>query len=142
MVTKKGFQYYSDLLPLAVFESIEEARHFDKRAAMQLSGGKDKFNGQFDPAPSELSQVHDLARVAMSQAADAMHWGIGQEVVEDFLASAPDFISEGDQGAVNAGTISGYLKAQGILQATVHDLQRAYDDLKSLNALHLKPVKR
>jgi len=143
MVTKVALgKYVSDLLPGAEFESIEEARHYDKREAMRLSGGKDKFNGQFDPAPSELSQVHDLVRHAMAEAADAAYREEGGEIVEQFLEQTPDLVRDGEQGIANAYQISGWCKAKGILQATVYDLQRAAEDLRALNALYLKPIKR
>jgi DNA-binding transcriptional regulator YdaS (Cro superfamily) len=141
-VTKVGLgKYTSDLLPHAVFESELEAKHYDRNAARQLAGGKDKLNGPFDPKPTELSQMHDLARAAMAEAADAIRSDEGGNIVEQFLDLTPEFINEGEQGAVNAGAISGYCKAQGILQPTVHDLRRAFEDLRALNALHLRKTK-
>ncbi|HTB91336.1 MAG TPA: hypothetical protein VK728_00810 [Candidatus Sulfotelmatobacter sp.] len=146
-VTKVGLGVYtSDLLPHATFQSFEEARHYDKRAAQQLGASKENLESTLaDVAagrktPAEATPT--LIKAAMAEAADNMHAESGQEVVEDFLADTPELVREGEQGAQNAGTISGYLKAQGILQATVHDMRRAYGDLKSLGALHLHPAKR
>jgi hypothetical protein len=143
-VTKVGLGVYtSDLLPHATFQSFEEARHYDKRAALQLGASKENLESTLvDVAagrktPAEATPA--LVKAAMAEAADNMHAASGQEVVQDFLADTPDLVTEGDVGALNAGTISGYLKAKGTLQPTVHDLQGAYEDLKSLGALHLRP---
>jgi hypothetical protein len=135
-IKKVGMKWYSDLLPNAEFESPEEARHFDSRAALQINAAQDQLKDAGVATASLPALIK--AAMAVANASDKESQLAQRAVVEQFLAETPELIQVGKQGLHNKAMIEGFLRAGGIIQPTVYDYKRAYDQLSRMNEIFVK----
>jgi hypothetical protein len=138
-IFQRNGKWYSDLLPHAEFQAELEARTYDRRASQQMSTSR----AQAEEALKGLSteQVRVLAKATTAIAADNNRRSQQVEEAELFGALVPDLVQSGEKGVHNSALIAGFLRAQGILQPTAHDMKRAYEDLKDDGQLYLKTRK-
>jgi hypothetical protein len=137
-IKKVGMNWYSDLLPNAVFESHTEAAHYDREQALRQNASQ----GQLEDALKNLPQadLEKLVKATMTIVADSdtETQRERQGVINEFLSQTPELIQTGEKGLHNRSMIMGFLHAKGCLQPSIYDLRRAYEDLKSMKDLYVK----
>jgi hypothetical protein len=137
-IRQEGMRWYSDLLPNAEFQSVEEARYYDRRAAMQLNAGREQLETALKDTPSASLPALIKATMAVAADNDKQSQLERQEVIEQFLSQTPELVKTGEKGLHNRSVIIGFLHALGVLQPSVYDYKRAYEDLKSMGDLYIK----
>lgn len=135
----KGGQYFSTLTGQS-YESETEARHFDRRAALEYQRNADERNDLLGKlTPDETKLLVEQMIVAASDQAGSEQMVDG---MEDFISAHPEFVADGQIGFANGSALRTFLLQQGRRQPfSLAELEEAYEELVPSGAVTIDPSK-